>query len=100
MKYFAYGSNMNPKRMKERGVDFEKRVPGVLKGYELKFNRIWQLQYSGFAVANIVQNAETIVEGAVYTMPDEDIHKLDVFEGYPHEYTRKQVTVILLDGRN
>ena len=38
MKYLAYGSNMNPERMKERYITFLKRKYGVLEGFRLTFN--------------------------------------------------------------
>ena len=40
--YFAYGSNMDAKRMTERVVDFEIIGQGILGDFELKFNKINQ----------------------------------------------------------
>ena len=37
--YFAYGSNMNPARMRSRGLSFSEAFSGQLAGYELCFNK-------------------------------------------------------------
>ncbi|MFN7161263.1 MAG: gamma-glutamylcyclotransferase family protein [Candidatus Gracilibacteria bacterium] len=85
--YFAYGSNMNPERMKERGINFEKREVGILLDAKLVFNKKVK-GIEGRTVANILPEAGSIVEGALYTTTEEDISKLDIFEGVPHHYQR------------
>jgi gamma-glutamylcyclotransferase len=40
VRYFAYGSNMDPERMRERNITFSQRICAVLKGYRLEFNRV------------------------------------------------------------
>ena len=37
--YFAYGSNMNHRRMIDRGVDYSKSELGILTGYKLVINK-------------------------------------------------------------
>ncbi len=37
--YFAYGSNMNPARMKARGMMVADMQPGTLQGMRLAFNK-------------------------------------------------------------
>ena len=37
--YFAYGSNMNPERVKARGLEYSQVLSGQLSGYELVFNK-------------------------------------------------------------
>jgi hypothetical protein len=49
MFYFAYGSNLNKKRMLERGVIVNNIIPAKLFNYELKFNKVSKQG----AVANI-----------------------------------------------
>lgn len=82
--------------MKERKVAFTERIAATLIGYELRFHRKWK-KYPGYCVANIVPKLQGIVEGALYTIPDNNIAKLDVYEGYPREYSRKDVRVTLHD---
>jgi gamma-glutamylcyclotransferase len=87
--YFAYGSNMDLNRMKQRKVNFKIIGLGVLKGYELKFNKIKD-SCSGYA--NIITNSTANVEGIVYEL--ESFDQLDVFEGVEKKhYHRSEITV-------
>lgn len=87
MRYFAYGSNMNPERMIERGVSFTSRERAVLKGWRLKFNKVSSIN-AREGYANIERDDNSVVEGILYTIEDKDIEKLDTFEGYPKHYNR------------
>ncbi|NPA38245.1 MAG: gamma-glutamylcyclotransferase [Candidatus Nanohaloarchaeota archaeon] len=95
--YFAYGSNMNPERMKERGVNFKIRKKAFLKCWKLVFNKTsTKNPKEGFA--NIVFDGSSIMEGILYLINEEDIRKLDKYEGYPDHYGRIRVRVLTLDG--
>lgn len=97
MLYFAYGSNMDAKRMQLRGVAFSKRVRAVLKGYRLEFNKVSSHNArEGFA--NIVRDENSQVEGVLYEISEDGLRKLDNYEGYPHHYNRIKVFVLLDDG--
>lgn len=98
MKYFAYGSNMGPKRMKERNMNFSQRIHAVLSGYILKFNKV-ATGNPKEGYANIVPDEKGVVEGALYYISDSDLSKLDRYEGYPTHYERVKVKVQLDDGR-
>jgi gamma-glutamylcyclotransferase len=98
MKYFAYGSNMNAGRMKERGVRFISRKPARLHGYKLVFNK--KATHADFAYANISKSEKDVVEGALYEFPDEDILKLDNYESYPAEYDRQELMVTTGDDES
>ena len=65
VKYFAYGSNMNSKRMEEKRVPFLKRRSAKLRGYKLKFNKI-ATRKTNEGYANIVADLNSIVEGVLY----------------------------------
>ncbi len=97
MRYFAFGSNMNPDRMRQRGVNYTSRVRAVLESYTLKFNKVSK-NNPVKAFANIVPKEDGIVEGILYEMPAEDIKKIDRAEGAPKHYKRICVTVQLDDG--
>lgn len=97
MKYFAYGSNMDPNRMSERDVHFSERRCAILKGYTLRFNKVASKnQREG--KGNIIRKEGGIVEGVLYEMPDSDLTKLDLAEGYPDHYDHLPVEVELEDG--
>jgi len=92
MYYFAYGSNMDPRRMRLRGINYTSRVPARLKGYKLVFNK--KARDGNYSFANIVPIENDHVEGALYEFPDQDIFKLDKYEDYPEQYDRLPVTVM------
>ncbi|MEM3422029.1 MAG: gamma-glutamylcyclotransferase family protein [Candidatus Hadarchaeum sp.] len=98
MRYFAYGSNMDPERMKERGIQFSKREHAILKGFRLEFNKITN-RNTNEGKANIVDDDEKSLEGILYEIKDNDLEKLDKYEGCPKHYTKKDVNVILDNGK-
>ncbi len=93
VSYFAYGSNMNPARMKERGVFFYSRELLVLPGYSLKFHKITSYG-PNIGAANIVPDKNGVVEGVLYKVTLVGIHNLDKYEGYPIEYDRVTLKVV------
>lgn len=88
MNYFAYGSNMNDKRMTDRGVNFLSKEKGTLKGYKFIINKKSQ-KNPNIGFANIIRDDNSEVEGIIYEVTEEDIIKLDKFEGAPKHYRRE-----------
>jgi len=87
--YFAYGSNMNPERMRQRSMSFTHYEHGVLQGYQLLFNKR-SVIVEGHGAANVVMAYDAMVEGILYHLEDEQqIQQMDPFEGYPIGYSRE-----------
>ena len=97
MMYMAYGSNMSVKRMKERNIKFLIRKQAILVGYKMVINKM-SYKDKSIGYANVVECDGCIVEGAVYEIDDNDIFKLDKYEGYPKHYNRKTLKVATDDG--
>ena len=95
--YFAYGSNMNTARVRERGLSFNRCFGALLPRYGLRFNKRSRLE-QGAGHANIVVAFDESVEGVLYELdgPDE-IVKMDRFEGAPIQYGRDVVEVVTPD---
>jgi gamma-glutamylcyclotransferase len=91
--YFAYGSNMNPARVRERGMAFASHLPGLLQDYRLAFNKR-SVKVPGGASANVVSAPGLQTEGILYrlTVPTQ-IEMMDPYEGYPVRYDRKVLPV-------
>lgn len=88
--YFAYGSNMNSVRMRERHVAFTSAQSGVLLQHRLAFNKA-STEIPGISYANIVHQADGVVEGVLYQLTDkQQIFKLDEFECAPYFYSREK----------
>ena len=98
MKFFAYGSNMNDERMRERNISFSQRKHATLKGYSLKFNKMASSNpKEGYA--NIVPDEKGVVEGVLYEISNSDLSNLDKYEGFCNHYNRIKVKVQLDDGQ-
>jgi gamma-glutamylcyclotransferase (GGCT)/AIG2-like uncharacterized protein YtfP len=96
--YFAYGSNMNPERIKERLDRKPKAKRGRLGGYRLAFNKIADGK-TGIGYANIVASEGDVVFGVLYSVTEEDLRLLDIFEGVADgHYFRANVTIVLDGG--
>ena len=94
--YFAYGSNMNPDRMKKREAFFTTRVCGKLLGYRFSFSFA---RPDGYGSANITPEKNSVVYGALYCLQSGGLDKLDVFEMVKQGcYRREKVTVETLEG--
>jgi len=93
VKYFAYGSNLDSKRMIERGVVFTSRQFGILKDYKLVFNKKSSKNNFKEGYANVVKSKGSIVEGGIYEITEESISLLDKYEGYPTHYSREYIDI-------
>ena len=81
--YFAYGSNLHVEQMGGRCPGAEGVSPAVLEG--------WRLVERGYADIEPAEGA--CVHGALYLITDDDLAALDLYEGYPEFYLRREVTV-------
>ncbi|MCT3773372.1 gamma-glutamylcyclotransferase [Elizabethkingia anophelis] len=82
MKIFAYGSNMNLDRLKERVPSANKLFNVFIKGYTIKCNKV---STDGSSKANIIKtdNDDDIVWGVIFEIDDSEKSNLDEYEqGY------------------
>ena len=92
-RYFAYGSNMNPDRVRERGIVFEHAAAAALEGFTLVFDKTSRA-HAGLGHANVVPARGKTVEGVLYWLATGDeIGKMDRFESTPVNYSREVVHV-------
>ena len=96
MRYFAYGSNMKKEQMLDRRMNFSNRISASLLGYKLVFNKV-SGDNSRVGYANVVECEDSIVEGILYEIKNNDLCFLDRFEGYPNHYIRRKINVQLSD---
>jgi len=91
MYYFAYGSNMNHEQMENRCPDsvFLRRCE--LDNYCFVWDGYSEMREG--AVANILKSKEKSVWGGLYKISQNDLIKLDNWEGYPEAYNRNKVVV-------
>lgn len=75
--YFAYGSNLNPERIRQRIPDARPVGRATLKGWRL-VERLY---------ADIEKSRGSRVEGVLYLVTTTELHRLDAYEGYPTSTT-------------
>lgn len=98
--YFAYGSNMSRRQMRERCPDHVCLGKAVLRDHALCFPRHSHIRNCGVAGLEDKPGAE--VWGVVYRLQDRDLAALDRREGYDPEvpfhmnrYNRMAVRVLM-----
>jgi len=90
---------MSENRMRNRGISPLKKEVAFLDNYMFIINkRSYKNPKIGYA--NIIEKENSIVEGILYTIRDEDIKILDSFEGYPKHYDRKKLNLRLSNNKN
>ena len=93
--YFAYGSNINLDQMAHRCPDAQVVGPVVLENYKLLFCG----NTHGNGVATIRPHKGREVHGLLWKITPKCEQALDVYEGYPRLYDKRDVTVRDRSGR-
>ena len=95
--YFAYGSNMNPARVTERGLRFDRVSNAVLGNVRLSFDK-QSREHPRSGHANLTFDRASRAEGVLYRLRDaQEIERMDRFEAAPLNYSR-DVVVVESDG--
>lgn len=89
--YVAYGSNMNLEQMSHRCPKAKVVGIGILKDYKLTFRG----RYKG--VANIEPCKDKAVPIVLWEITEECERALDLYEGYPNFYIKKDIEVTVGD---
>jgi gamma-glutamylcyclotransferase len=95
IRYFAYGSNMDPKIMESHSPEARALGPGKVDGYRVEFN-VFSERWNGGA-ANLEPDPNGYVWGVVWELSEEDARNLDTYVGHPTYYAREEVPVGLGD---
>ncbi len=88
--YFAYGSNMSQKRLRELGIKPKRSFVAELRNHKLDFNKLGS---DGSGKANVERDGNSKVLGIVFEITESDLKELDRYEGAPAHYRRRNVTV-------
>ena len=92
MKIFAYGSNMNIKRLQERTPSARKVTNAFINGYRFSCNKV---SNTGSSKGNIVftNNSSDVVWGVVFEIDDKEKPALDDAEGLGKGYNQTLLTM-------
>ncbi len=99
--YFAYGYHIDPETLSHLNIQFESCSPALLSGYQLVFNVLEDelFLFEKYGLPNIVPNAQTFVEGLMYSIEEVGLPLLDKASGVDTlKYYRKKIKIKLLNG--
>jgi gamma-glutamylcyclotransferase len=91
MKYFAYGSNLSLRQMRERCPQARRLCSARLPNWTLLFTGGSRSQSGGTATIRLQQGQQVL--GGVYEIDAACLRSLDTHEGYPSVYDRMNVIV-------
>lgn len=91
MYYFAYGTDLNRKVMKERCPDALPKQIAVLPNYKVVFVG-WSRVLRGGEISLKYSHGDK-VRGGLYEISDRDARRLEQLEGYPVQAQKLNVTV-------
>lgn len=84
VNYFAYGSNMNQKRLEARVGKVINLGGSFVTGFKLT----WDCGNEKSAFANVLLDDKSVVHGVTYRMTHKQLRKLDHYEDTPLSYER------------
>jgi len=93
MKYFAYGSNMSPARLRERTPGAQRIGSYVLQAHDLRFHKRGR-DGSGKCNALYTRNLNHRVFGVLFEICPGEMKDLDKAEGLGYGYDQKTVIVV------
>jgi gamma-glutamylcyclotransferase len=93
LTYFAYGSNMSTKRLRERVPSARAIGAGVLKGHKLCWHKLSKKDGSGKCDAAPSNDADAVVYGVLFEINVAEKPALDRFEGLGFGYEEKEVDI-------
>lgn len=99
MKYFAYGSNMLLNRLQQRvGVVKDLGIATIPEKWSLDYSKLGTRDPSDpFGYANISipkEHSKQELSGILYKLTEEQLDKLDYYEGTPKHYKRETIEVL------
>lgn len=90
MLYIAYGSNINQDQMTYRVPGAKPLGKGLISGWKLAFHGT-----DGSAYATIVKSVDHSVPVVIWEMSDAQEKIMDVYEGYPTSYYKKNIAIVI-----
>ncbi len=93
--YFGYGSNMDIRSLRAKGVEPRTSERAVLRRWRLRFNVQHFFRHEG-GVGNIepTDNGADVVWGVLHRFDDDDLGLLDAAEACGHGYDRVELSVL------
>jgi len=88
--YFAYGSNLCFRRLRDRVPGVRPVGPAVLQGYSLHWHK---RSVDGSGKCSVAKCSTDVVHGVLFAIPPEEKARLDQVEGLGHGYDEIEMAV-------
>jgi hypothetical protein len=98
MLYFAYGSNMSERRLRQRVPSAEKISVATLPGHQLVFHKKSEKDRSGKCDAYPTLGSNDVVIGVLFKLDPLEKLSLDSAEGLGVGYEARTIGVVLDEG--
>lgn len=99
MLYVAYGSNMNIEQMKYRCPDAKVIGTGIIPHYMLMFRGRAESAVATIQKDVYAEKDKNVgVPVVVWEISPRDERSLDIYEGYPRLYVKKNINVLMSSG--
>ena len=98
MYYFAYGSNMSWRRLRQRVASARRVCHARLPGYSLEFHKAGR-DGSAKCDAYYTGKARDIIHGVLFDLDPADKAQLDRIEGVGAGYEEQEIKLALPNGR-
>lgn len=96
IRYFAYGSNLCLRRLRDRAPSARPEGRATLPGYRLCWHK---RSADGSGKCSVSASENAIVHGVLFSMPAEEKVRLDAVEGLGNGYADVEVAVESKEGR-
>lgn len=90
---FSYGSNLYEPQLRERCPGARVLGAAELRGFSIAF--VGESERWGGGVATVVRSTRDVVRGEVVALSDDDMQRLDRYEGVPDVYWREKRNVAM-----
>jgi gamma-glutamylcyclotransferase (GGCT)/AIG2-like uncharacterized protein YtfP len=93
MYYFAYGSNLSSKFIRDYTPSATFVMKADLPNYKVEFRHYSKKLRGG--ISSIVETPGTLVKGVIYDIPESELEELDALESVPEGVYRREAFFVM-----
>jgi gamma-glutamylcyclotransferase len=93
MYYFAYGSNLSSKFIRDYTPSAKFTMKADLPNYKVEFRHF--SKDLGGGISSIVEAPGSLVKGVIYDVPELELEELDILESVPEGTYRRDTYIVM-----